>query len=96
MATYSIKTFQEALNGKCTLRPDGDTAVQAELVEVTSLHESKDEQAHQFSVLWKAPKETRLDQNICTVELPGGESHDLFLVPVGEDADSLTYEAVFA
>ena len=96
MATYSIETFKAALNGQCKLRPDDDTSVSAELVEVTSLHESDDEAANQFSVVWKAPKEHRLDQNICKVELPDGATHDLFLVPVAEESDGLLYEAVFA
>ncbi|MGH8477164.1 MAG: DUF6916 family protein [Methylococcales bacterium] len=95
MATFSIETFQKALRQPCTLHRTEGEPVASVLIEVTSLHESDDRSSKQFSVVWRGPAAPILRQNIYTVEMPDGERHNLFLVPVGKDKEGILYEAVF-
>ncbi|MGR9107352.1 MAG: DUF6916 family protein [Gammaproteobacteria bacterium] len=96
MTTYSIETFQNALQSECTLHPADGPALRAELVEVTSLHESEDAASRQFSVVWRGPATPALGQALYAIELPSGERPELFLVPLGKDREGMLYEAVFA
>jgi len=49
-----------------------------------------------FSVVFRGPKSPVIDQAIHRVEFDGEAAVDLFLVPIGEDAQGVLYEAVFA
>jgi hypothetical protein len=48
-----------------------------------------------FSLLFAGPREPQLPQGMRTVGHPVVGSYDIFLVPVGADDASVTYEAVF-
>lgn len=53
--------------------------------------------SHQtYSVLFKGPKSDFLIQKIYTLTHDKVGSHDIFLVPVGEDNSGYEYEAVFS
>ena len=51
---------------------------------------------HPFSLYFIGPLSFRLEQRIYHVTHPSLEAMDIFLVPVGQDAQALQYEAVFA
>ncbi|MBL4802113.1 MAG: hypothetical protein JKY45_09475 [Emcibacter sp.] len=48
-----------------------------------------------FSLLFKGPKEPMLAQGTFPISHDKLGSHELFIVPVGEDNDAVHYEAVF-
>lgn len=48
-----------------------------------------------FSLVFHAPRESRLEQAIYRVEKPGLEAFDCFLVPIGPDQHGMRYEAVY-
>jgi len=50
---------------------------------------------HPFSLFFAGPKSYLLQQQIYHVTHPSLEAMDIFLVPVGQDAQTYTYEAVF-
>jgi hypothetical protein len=50
---------------------------------------------HPFSLYFVGPISFRLEQQIYHVSHPALEPMDIFLVPVGQDAQSFQYEAVF-
>jgi hypothetical protein len=50
---------------------------------------------HPFSVFFIGPKSYRLEQSIYHLTHPAMEAMDLFIVPVGHDAQTYQYEAVF-
>ncbi len=50
---------------------------------------------HPFSVFFVGPKSYRLEQAIYHVTHPAMEPLDIFIVPVGQDAQTYQYEAVF-
>ena len=50
---------------------------------------------HPFSLFFVGPKTYRLEQSIYHVTHPSMEALDIFVVPVGQDAQTYSYEAVF-
>lgn len=48
-----------------------------------------------FSLLFRGSAQRMLPQGMWKVAAPGGETIDLFLVPVGREEDLYLYEAVF-
>lgn len=48
-----------------------------------------------FSLVFHAPAESRLEQQIYRVEKPGIEPFDCFLVPIGPDRFGMRYEAIY-
>ena len=50
---------------------------------------------HPFSLYFIGPVSFRLEQRIYHVTHPALEAMDIFLVPVGQDAQAFQYEAVF-
>jgi hypothetical protein len=51
---------------------------------------------HPFSLYFIGPLSFKLEQQIYHVTHPALEAMDLFLVPIGQDAQAYQYEAVFA
>lgn len=49
-----------------------------------------------FSLLWRGPKAPQLQQGMHVVAHPAIEPAEIFLVPVGVDADGTLYEAIFS
>ena len=95
MANYSVEIFERHVNQTCNLHlPDG-RSLTAELVDVRRLHPSQHLKSEQFAVTWRGPAEPLLQQRIYLMELPDGQRHELFLVPVGRDGAGVIYEAVF-
>jgi hypothetical protein len=89
MDKISQDAFRENLNTKFV----ANGAVDLDLVECKDLGSTP--QQEQFSIVFRGPREPRLEQ--MTYEM----KHDvlgetlIFLVPIRQDAESLYYEAVF-
>ena len=67
--------------------------MEAELVEVAARTQSKRQE--QFSLLFKAPNRAPIEQGLYDVEHSELEKTALFLVPVGQDETTISFEAVF-
>ena len=74
--------------------------VRAELIEVTNLtarggpHAANRDRAP-FSLVFRAPPETMLPQQIFAVEHDDMGILEIFLVPIGPDHEGMRYEAIF-
>ena len=79
--------------------PDG-SSLAVELVEVTESAElggvGPDGQVrHQFSLVFRGPPEPAMAQSIYQLDHEDLGELELFLVPIGPDADGMRYEAIF-
>jgi hypothetical protein len=71
--------------------------VELRLVRAAKVMESEAArlERHPFSLFFVGPKSYRLEQSIYHVTHPSMEALDIFIVPVGQDAQTYSYEAVF-
>lgn len=67
---------------------DGGPAITLTLVEVNG-------EARPFSIEFLGPRDPVLPQRIHRLEHPALGALELFIVPIGRDADGVRYEAVF-
>jgi hypothetical protein len=72
---------------------DEATAVGLELAEATKAAGDRSDSA--FSVVFKGPRERRLEQRIYDVQHAGLGTLSIFLVPIAERPDGYLYEAIF-
>jgi hypothetical protein len=97
-ADYTLDRFTPLLGESFEIETSRDApALRAVLVEATDLREV---QAHgrrcrQFSLVWRGPREARLDQRIFRITHSALGTMQLFLVCLGPDAEGMRYEAVF-
>lgn len=93
---YSLERFTPLL-GEAFEIGDAGSAIRAVLVEATDLREVQGagRLSRQFSLVWRGPSDTRLEQRIYEVRHPALGTLDLFLVCLGPDAEGMRYEAVF-
>jgi hypothetical protein len=85
--------FAEHTGSTFAVRFAPETIVEMNLVEVK--RRKRDERLDAFSLLFAAPPDTPLWQNLFQVEHPVLGAMELFLVPVGGDDQGVRYEAVF-
>ena len=94
----TVETFQPLVGSTFWVEFPNDTKVELRLTAATKVMESEAARLdrHPFSVFFAGPKSFLLGQHI--YHLPHEElgALDIFLVPVGQDANTYTYEAVFA
>jgi hypothetical protein len=76
-------------------RPEG--AIDLALVEARNLSVATTAPGRRppFSLLFRGPRSPVLPQSIYPLVHPSFGRLEIFLVPVGEDADGVTYEAIF-
>jgi hypothetical protein len=73
-----------------------EAALEVELIEATALRAAAEAPRRQpFSLVFRAPASVVLPQRIYRVEHARFGALDLFLVPIGPDAQGMRYEAVF-
>jgi hypothetical protein len=97
-ADYTLDRFAPLLGETFEIAlPDTDATLRAVLIEATDLREVQGHgrRSRQFSLVWRGPRETRLDQRIYRVSHPALGAMELFLVSLGPDAEGMRYEAVF-
>ncbi|HEX3701816.1 MAG TPA: hypothetical protein VHU82_00705 [Vicinamibacterales bacterium] len=75
---------------------DGDAELNLVLIEASKGIGGAPGGREPFALLFRGPASPRLRQATYAVVHPTLGSLPIFLVPVGEDADGMLYEAVFA
>lgn len=93
LETFTLDTFSQRLNSKFTIKLGTAGALELELVEAQDIGSTPNHE--QFSIIFRGPRETFLEQ--ATYQMEHGElgSFMLFIVPVRQDKDGLYYEAIF-
>jgi hypothetical protein len=87
------KNFREHLNSEFKVQaPDGQ-ALSLRLTEVTE--RDTNPRAEQFSIFFLGPRTPLLEQRIYHLKHEKLGEFDLFVVPVGMEADGVLYECVF-
>src|SRR5215203_958732 len=94
-ATLTEEEFSKHVNTK--FRVESDPPVELELREVKSYLGQTREQSgmERFSLFFAGPGDRYLAQKIYAIEHEQMGTFELFLVPVGGDANGFRYEAVF-
>jgi Domain of unknown function (DUF6916) len=90
--TFTEATFQELLNTRFRIYPEGADPVEVELVGLTPLSTPRQVQ---FSILFQGPGHVLLQQSIYPVAHDQLGEFELFLVPVARVESGFQYEAVF-
>jgi hypothetical protein len=87
--------FSENLNTKFLIYPDGEAseALETELVDFKEITTSPRQE--QFSVQFRGPLKSFLNQGMYRVKHEKIGTFDLFLVPIREEQDGFYYEAAF-
>jgi len=95
LENLTIEHWAEHVNQAFRLDCGMQKPLEVQLVEVKSLGNARNGQREPFSLLFQAPREPLLDQGIYSLHNSKLGTLELFLVPLGPDADGLSYEAVF-
>lgn len=98
LSTATHDAFEPYLHQRFVVSVDGAAVLEIELVAVEPLGPAAPPSGGRrpFSLLFRGPAEPALDQGTFTLTGVGGESFDLFLVPVAPDARGRRYEAIIA
>jgi hypothetical protein len=87
------EAFSENLNTTFRIQLDAAGAAEVELLEVVEGVSTPAQE--QFSIVFRGPLEYFLPQHTYHVEHEKMGEMDIFIVPVGKEADGFRYEAVF-
>ena len=93
----TVETFEPHVGSSFWAEFPNGGKVELRLVRAAKVMESESArlQRHPFSLFFIGPKSFLLEQQIYHVTHPALEPLDIFLVPVGQDANAFQYEAVF-
>ncbi len=91
--TLTADDFERRLDAPAHVIVD-DQRIDLKVGEVKRLGEAR-RSGGAFSVVFVGPAGVPLEQAIHRIDIKGLGPLDLFLVPIGEDADRRHYEAVF-
>ena len=96
-AKISEEAFRENLNTKFRVRAEAPRPVELELVEVKSYDAAENAQRgmERFSLFFRGPADICVPQGTYSLEHEKMGALDIFVVPVGRDADGFLYESVF-
>lgn len=96
-AKLTEEEFSRHLNTKFRVRADTPEPFELELTEVKGRPSGPQEQQgmERFSAFFRGPAHLQLTQQTVPLTHERMGDFDLFLVPVGRDAEGFTYEAVF-
>ncbi|HEX9160078.1 MAG TPA: hypothetical protein VF980_00095 [Thermoanaerobaculia bacterium] len=91
---YRVETFQPHVNSRFDASlPDGSTLP----LVLTEVHlVQSNEKVTQFSLLFRGPATPLVRQQTLRLDHAQLGQMDFFLVPIGADADGVSYEAVFS
>ena len=92
-ASLTHENFAAQLNKNFRVQIDEANAVDLVLADVSELRLSPKQE--QFSVVFHGPLEVFLGQGLRQLEHDEMGQFNLFLVPIGKDDNSYSYEAVF-
>jgi hypothetical protein len=96
--TFTLETFTALPNGDFNLTDDSNgTSTKIELVEARSIGAAAAGMSCEpFSLTFNGPLAPLLGQGTYKLSHPALGEFDLFIVPIGQDADGTHYEAVFS
>ncbi|HEX6750723.1 MAG TPA: hypothetical protein VF092_25775 [Longimicrobium sp.] len=94
---FTIDTFKPRVGELFRVIVDEKWEMQTRLsdVEVWGHEEAKSRPRHPFSLIFHAAPNAVIPQAIYRVENENMDAVELFLVPIGPDAQGMRYEAVF-
>jgi hypothetical protein len=93
LETWTQERFEQALNSRFEIEVPGIGRQSLELIALTRYPSGPAVVA--FSALFRGPLEGSFGQGIYPIYHDQMGQADLFLVPVGREADGMRYEAVF-
>ena len=95
--TFTHATFADRLGESFPVRLDDGTSIETRLAEARTWGEElvRGRGRVPFTLVFRGPRQPVLPQRIYRMEHEGIGEFDLFLVPVGQDAEGVQYEAVF-
>ena len=101
MKSLDITSFTGRVGEDFRITLDGATRMEVRLITVTPAPDGWATPApiagrRPFSVVFRAPPGMPLPQRIYRLEHDELGTLDMFLVPIGPDADGMCYEAVFS
>ena len=92
----TLTKFSGLLNGSFCVRPDPSTRVRLKLIAATPKGSSADAGTPEsFSLVFMGPLDRCLPQQMYSFEHDQLGTFDLFIVPIGRDAEGFQYEAIF-
>ena len=98
---FTLSTFKNRLQEKFRIVLEPSKSIEVELVKITDLGarpidtQQGIKRERSFSIVFRAPMEPLLPQQIYRFEHREIGSFDLFIVPIGPDDCGMCYEAVF-
>jgi hypothetical protein len=93
--SLTAKDFEPHTGDNYRLVPADGAPVDVVLASVTAAGEAPADHRAPFSLEFRAPLTSTLGQGSYRVEHGSSEAIELFLVPIGPDADGMLYQAVF-
>ena len=93
LENWTKESFQQSMHSCFEIDVPGQGRQNLELVELTDYPSSAAVVA--FSAIFRGPRELPFGQGSYAIFHPGMGQADLFLVPIGREADGMRYEAVF-
>lgn len=93
----TVESFEPHVGSSFWVEFPSGGKVELRLVRAAKVMESEAArlERHPFSLFFAGPKSYRLEQSIYHVTHPSMEALDIFIVPVGQDAQTYSYQAVF-
>jgi hypothetical protein len=106
LETFTRSTFLDRVGDRFLMHPGSGSngALEVELVEVSAPGSGSSElqaetqpsgEREPFSLVFRAPVHAPREQGTYRIEHPELGAFDLFLVPIGADAEGVRLEAVF-
>jgi hypothetical protein len=100
LESLDLAIFTRHVGDVFRLAVDETTTIEARLIEATpssaaSASSPPNERRAPFSLVFRGPDSPPLSQRIYRLEHPELGVLDVFLVPIGQDAGGMRYEAVF-
>jgi hypothetical protein len=100
LETLTVETFQPRVGERFRIRPSANTDIPAELIEARPLGAAgrapgPSARRVPFSLSFRTPRVHVLPQRIYEVVHDELGSYEIFLVPIGPDAEGMVYEAIF-
>ena len=98
---FTVDTFAGRVGERFRIKVDEATAVDAELVEAAAVQPTSGVPVATpggrtpFSIVFRGPQEPLLPQSIYPFEHAELGAFEIFIVPIGRDADGVRYEAIF-
>jgi hypothetical protein len=92
-----LASFQPLVGDHFVLRPAeaGADPLELVLVEATELAHGQRRPRTPFSLVFRGPAQPVIPQSIHRLEHPALGALDVFLVPIGRDAQGTRYQAIF-